>query len=388
MGSGLRLRDVARDSLRATFRRGPRVLLTAAALALGSGALVCVLGLAQSGAAQVALRLGGLSSDIATVTLANTAWQSSDSTLPTSVNGVKVLQAVGTFTAVQGESFEVSNYRETLSVAATVVIATEYGLKARGAHLSKGAFGFGSANGSVARTVALGVTLARKLAAAPGSTVLCAGHPFTVTAEVSDNSTGALLSTALVLTAPEAKSLGLLPDTQDLLARGMPHFGPFLPALLPALLKPDESADVSVSVPPAPASLQAGVSADTAALVGLVGLATLAVSVLSMITTMQVAVRERRAEIGVLRAMGMRRSTLAARFMAESLIVSVVAAIVGWIVGVVLVAAVTFLRGWDLYLPVAIWGVPLVGLVVGVLAGVLPARTATRMEPATLIRSE
>jgi len=104
---------------------------------------------------------------------------------------------------------------------------------------------------------------------------------------------------------------------------------------------------------------------------------------------MLVAVAERTREIGIRKSLGARRRDILAQFLVESATLSVVGAVIGIVLGVVLakgVAAVSPLPAavapWSIFLAVG------VGAGVGIIAGVYPARRASRLDPILAMRSE
>jgi putative ABC transport system permease protein len=109
------------------------------------------------------------------------------------------------------------------------------------------------------------------------------------------------------------------------------------------------------------------------------------IAAFGIVLTMLLAVYERRREIGLLRAVGMTRSQVRATVRWESVLTSLYGAVVGVLVGLVLgYVVIVALRdqGLERYVvPVAaIVVIVVAAFVVGVLAAVLPARRATRLD--------
>ena len=107
-------------------------------------------------------------------------------------------------------------------------------------------------------------------------------------------------------------------------------------------------------------------------------------SLVGVVNTLVLTVLERKRELGMLRAIGASRSQVRRMVRYESLITAMIGAIVGSVIGVaVAVAAVKALEGEGLILSfpvVGILAVLVLAGIAGVLAGIWPARRASRIE--------
>jgi len=131
----------------------------------------------------------------------------------------------------------------------------------------------------------------------------------------------------------------------------------------------------------------------------LIALITIVVALLFISTVMIISVKERTREIGALRAIGFSRSSIFKEVLTEGIIISLVGFALGLVMG--------FLDVWvlDEYLRRTITGIPegihvteitglvimevtLVALVIGAVAGLLPAYWATRIDIARTLRQE
>jgi putative ABC transport system permease protein len=107
-------------------------------------------------------------------------------------------------------------------------------------------------------------------------------------------------------------------------------------------------------------------------------------------TIMTIAVRERTQEIGLLRAIGARRSRIAQLFLGEAMLLSAV----GGAGGLALGMGIVLLVQWTvpampatispLYVALSLG----LAVLIGALAGVLPARSAAQLEPLDALRAE
>ncbi|TBL37045.1 MULTISPECIES: ABC transporter permease [unclassified Micromonospora] len=98
--------------------------------------------------------------------------------------------------------------------------------------------------------------------------------------------------------------------------------------------------------------------------------------------TMVVSVLERRAEIGLRRALGATRGQIRGQFLTESTVLAALGGLVGTAVGLLATVGYAAWQGWPLVLPGQAAGLGVGGaVVIGVLAGVYPCVRAARLPP-------
>jgi putative ABC transport system permease protein len=124
--------------------------------------------------------------------------------------------------------------------------------------------------------------------------------------------------------------------------------------------------------------------------VGALGGISLLVGAVGILTIMTIAVRERTAEIGLLRALGAGRRSIMMLFMGEATVLGAIGGLAGLVLGLggawLLDAAVPALpthTPWS-YVVMA----ELLAAAIGLGAGVLPARHAARLDPIEALRAE
>ncbi len=108
------------------------------------------------------------------------------------------------------------------------------------------------------------------------------------------------------------------------------------------------------------------------------------ISVLGVINTLALSIYERRRELGMLRAIGMSRRQVRTMIRYESVITALIGAILGMVLGIVfatLIAQPLKDEGFTLSYPVgSLIGILVLAAVVGVVAAILPARRAARLD--------
>lgn len=124
--------------------------------------------------------------------------------------------------------------------------------------------------------------------------------------------------------------------------------------------------------------------------VGALGSISLLVGGVGIVTIMTIAVTERTSEIGLLVALGAPRRTILSLFLGEAVALSALGGLVGLLVGIGLAQLIHLLvPALPVHTPFAFVVIAeAIAMSIGLLAGVLPARRAARLDPVDALRAE
>jgi putative ABC transport system permease protein len=156
----------------------------------------------------------------------------------------------------------------------------------------------------------------------------------------------------------------------------------------PTAVFPEGAENLSVTKPSDLRNFRKGVQNEMQALLlGLAGVS-LVIGAVSVSNTALVSVMERRSEIGLRRAVGAARRAVAMQFVWESTLIGLIGGLFGTVLGINVTAIVSLYRDWQIVFdPMLFAAGPVIGAVVGVVAGVYPAWRASRIPPAVTLRA-
>jgi putative ABC transport system permease protein len=124
--------------------------------------------------------------------------------------------------------------------------------------------------------------------------------------------------------------------------------------------------------------------------VGALGGISLLVGGVGILSIMLIAIRERTGEIGLLRALGARRSQILWLFLGEAVALSAIGGLIGLVIGIVGAQALHFaLPALPVHTPLLyVLLSEAIAVTIGLLSGVLPAQRAAGMNPVEALRTE
>ena len=367
-----------------------RAGLSALGIAIGVAAIVAVLGLAASSEAAVLAEIQALGTNLLTVTNGQTL-TGATAELPEAapgmigrLPGVTAAQDTGTVSNVNAYK---SPYIPLVETNALSVDAATLGLPAvAGTSLAQGRF----LNAATARepVAVLGAATAQRLGIdriRPGMRIWAGGMWFYVTGILNPATYDQGLDSAVLVGFPAAEKYLHFDghpsqiyvrtvDTQAATTR--------VDSLLGRQANPENPGQVDVSQPSEALTARADAQGALDTLFLGLGAVALLVGAIGVANIMVISVLERRSEIGLRRALGATRGQIRAQFLAEAVLLSLAGGITGVIAGVAATAAYARVHGETVVIPAQAWAGGLAAaLLIGALAGLLPAIRAARLSP-------
>jgi putative ABC transport system permease protein len=398
----LGLRDLGTEAVAGLLQRPGRAALTALGTVLGVGAFVAVLGLTvTAGGAINATFDATAATEVIVRDVPPPGGDSLPSAFPADadrrIRRVSGVVTGGVFWTVDPKVTTAGGTRPWPSGPAaqplTVIAATPGMLSAAGVHLASGRV-FDDFHNSRAQPVAvLSRTVAQRLRLKPLQThpvIFIGGLALQVIGIYDDvvRQTDLLLS--VVVPAGLATTVWGPATTQNpasMVIQTRLGAAAQVAGQAAVALRPDLPDRLRATAPPDPRELRDQVNAEVSSLLVVLAGLSLVVGALGIANSTLVAVMERTGEIGLRRAVGARPRHIAAQFLLESMVLGSLGGLVGTALGSLGVVVISALRGWTpLMTPGVIVSAPLIGSVVGLLAGVYPAWRAARTEPVEALR--
>jgi putative ABC transport system permease protein len=153
-------------------------------------------------------------------------------------------------------------------------------------------------------------------------------------------------------------------------------------ALLAATANPEHPGQVTVSQPSDALVARAQAKRALNGLLLGLGAVSLLVGAVGVANIMIISVLERRSEIGLRRALGAAKGHIRLQFLAEAMLLTTLGGAAGLATGAASTAIYAHTKHWATVIPTLAWAGGLAAaLVIGALAGLLPALRAARMSP-------
>jgi putative ABC transport system permease protein len=384
----LRPSDLARLAGVGLATRKLRATLSALGIAIGVAAIVAVLGLSSSSQAGLLAEIAKLGTNLLTVQNGQT-FTGGTARLPTSAPGM--IARVPGVTTVQdtGTVSNVNAYRSPLipsvDTSALTVDAATLGLPtAVGTSIAHGSY----LNTATARepVAVLGAAAAQRLGIDriwPGERIWAVGMWFYVAGILNPATLAPEIDSAILIGYPAAeKYLHYSGHPSTIYLRAQTSQVQRVDNLLAAQANPENPGYVDVSQPSAALMAQAAAKGAFNALFLGLGAVALLVGAVGVANTMVISVLERRSEIGLRRALGATKGHIRTQFLSEAIYLAAGGGLAGIATGAAATAIYAHTKGWAIVIPTQAWAGGLAAaILIGALAGLLPALRAARLSP-------
>ena len=159
-------------------------------------------------------------------------------------------------------------------------------------------------------------------------------------------------------------------------------------SLLARTVNPQAPNEVNVSQPSDVLTARAAAAGAFDSLFLGLGVVALIVGAVGVANIMIISVLERRSEIGLRRALGATKSQIRSQFLAESILLAVIGGMVGVLAGIAATAVYASSKHWAIVIPAEAWSGGIASaILIGALAGLMPAIRASRMPPTVALRT-
>jgi putative ABC transport system permease protein len=159
-------------------------------------------------------------------------------------------------------------------------------------------------------------------------------------------------------------------------------------SLLARTVNPRAPNEVNVSQPSDVLTARAAAAGAFDSLFLGLGVVALIVGAVGVANIMIISVLERRSEIGLRRALGATKGQIRTQFLAESILLAVIGGAVGVLAGIAATAVYASSKHWAIVIPAEAWAGGIASaILIGALAGLMPAVRASRMPPTVALRT-
>jgi putative ABC transport system permease protein len=389
----LGLGDLARVASVGIRTRRVRAALSALGIAIGVAAIVAVLGLSASSQAGLLAEIDKLGTNLLTVSNGQTVFGQT-AELPLAAPGM--IARIGPVQQVQYTGTTHANaYRSRLVPSVNTnglsVQAASLGLPQDvGTTLAQGRY----LNAATARepVAVLGAQAASLLGIDrlyPGERIWVGGMWFYLSGILDTAPLAPEIDNSVLVGFPAAERyLGLDGHPTTVYVRGVTNQTAAVHAVLAATVNPEAPNEVNVSQPSAALTARADAQGALNSLFLGLGAVSLLVGAVGVANIMLIGVLERRSEIGLRRALGATRRQIRTQFLAEAILLSLLGGAAGVTAGAIATAVYASTKHWTTVVPASAWAGGLAAaILIGAIAGLLPAIRAAGLSPTQALRT-
>jgi putative ABC transport system permease protein len=370
-----------------------RAALSALGIAIGVAAIVAVLGLSSSSSAGLLAEIDRLGTNLLTVTNGQT-FTGATAELPLAAPGM--IARIGPVMQVEATgSTDVNVYRSPLIPAINTnglsVQAASLGLPATvGTSVARGRY----LNAATSRlpVAVLGAAAAQRLGIDrlyPGERIWLGGQWFYLAGILAPALLAPEIDNSVLVGFPAAKRyLGFDGHPTTIYVRSATSQVAAVQSVLAATANPEAPNEVNVSQPSAALSARAAAQSALNGLFLGLGAISLLVGAIGVGNIMLIGVLERRSEIGLRRSLGATKRHIRTQFLSEAILLALLGGAVGVAAGALATALYASTKHWTIVIPLLAWAGGLgAAILIGALAGLLPAVRAARLSPTEALRT-
>ena len=390
----LSLTDLARVASVGLRTRRVRAALSALGIAIGVAAIVAVLGLSASSQAGLINEISKLGTNLLTVANGQTL-SGATAELPVAAPGM--ISRIEAVTAVDdtGSLSNTDAYRSPLipsiNTNALSVQVTSLGLpRTVGTSVAEGRF----LNAATARepVAVLGAAAAARMGIDriyPGERIWVGGQWFYLVGILTPAVLAPEIDTSVLIGYPAAQRyLGFDGHPSEIYLRAQTDQVNAVHDVLAATANPEQPNQVDVSQPSDALVAQAEAKGALNSLFLGLGAVSLLVGGVGVANIMLIGVLERRSEIGLRRSLGATKGHIRNQFLAEAILLSLLGGAAGVASGALATIVYAHLKHWTAVVPTTAWAGGLTAaILIGAIAGLLPAIRAARLSPTEALRT-
>jgi putative ABC transport system permease protein len=389
----LRAADLARVASVGLRTRRLRAGLSALGIAIGVAAIVAVLGLSSSSQAELLGQIDRLGTNLLTVTNGQGL---SGKTAELPLVAPAMIARIDPVTSVAETAKITANVYRTPLVpqidtnALSVQAASLDLLRALGVHVSQGRY----LNAATATepVAVLGYAAAQRLEVDRlyrGERIWVDDQWFYLAGVLGPAELTPEIESSVLVGFPAAERyLAANGHPNTVYVRAQSEQVDAVRSVLAQTANPEAPDEVDVSQPSAALVARADAKSALNGLFLGLGAVALLVGAVGVANIMVISVLERRSEIGLRRALGATRGQIRTQFLSEAILLALGGGAIGVGLGALATAVYASAKGWAIVIPTSAWAGGFgAAMLIGAVAGLLPAIRAARLAPADALRT-